>query len=758
MSETRLRYLLPLFLLSLLGVLGNYLNLPLFFGVSFIFGSIAVLIAVKMLGTAGAVTVALISGAYTYIIWGHPYAMVIFTAEAFIVSILWQRKISGLALADIIFWIFAGMPLVWLFYSGVMDMSSTPTSMIGLKQSVNGVANAIIATYLILLIPPKYILRRDKEAQGKIRLNELLFTTLLGIPLVFSFVMVSFENKLTKENLENGLAEQLEVYLEYIELDNFTKDLKVIREHRSLHNSKFELMIFTDKGSFVDSTLPFDKEPEFVRKGIIKKVNEKLSLWMPERKNMPLMLWWNKAYYFIEKPLYGKQKGKIYILQKTRSVIDKIQMNILTIFELLFALIVLGGIAAYTISQSLTGTIAKLTAATQNLPGKLKSNFKIDWPTSSVTEFSQLSQQAKIMSDSISSTFDEVNMQAKTILESSIDSIITINENGIILSFNHAAETLFGYERGEVLGKSFKMLVPDKHKDLYDENLVELNMGEYLPLFGKRVESVGLHKEGQSLPIEVSVTKTEFNHNVRYTGIITDITERKINEQLKRDFISTVSHELRTPLTSISGSLKLIQGQKDSLSHEQLGVLLDTASRNIERLSALINDLLDFEKLDSSGVEYKKEKINIKELISAVLEQIQPVSEQANVQLIKKLKGECYLFSDSQRLSQVLINFISNAIKFSYENGIVEVGCVCDKKEIKIYVKDNGIGIDKEFQSQIFERFTQADTADNRQIQRGTGLGMAISKRMTEDMGGRIGFESYKGDGSTFYVVFPSCD
>ena len=752
MPEARLHYFLIFLSLSLLGVLGNYLNLSLFFGVSFIFGSIAVLIAVRVLGTTAAIAVAIIAGSYTYFIWGHPYAVVIFTAEAFVVGTLWRRKISSLVLADIIFWLFAGIPLVWFFYSGIMSMEQTPTLMIGLKQSVNGVANAIIATYLILLIPSKYALHGNKKPHGKIRLNELLFTTLLGIPLIFSLVMVSFENKLNKENLENVLADQLEFYLEYIKHNEYI-NFDFINKDLLRRKSKLDVVVFSDNGSIVDSTI--DKEFDFIRNGTIKKVNEKLLLWMPQRNNLALMLWWKKAFYFVEKPFPGKMKGKIYVLQNTRPIINKIQQNILTTFELLFALIVLGGIAAYSISRSLTGTIIRLTAATKNLPEKLKNHSEIDWPRSNITEFLQLSKQAKIMSDNIASTFDEVNMQAKTILESSIDSIITIDENGTILSFNYAAEKLFGYSRDEVLGSNFKNLFHEQDENSHSKNISLFDIEKFLPLSGKRAELIGRHKDGKFLPVELSVTKTEFNHNVRYTSIISDITERKVNEQLKRDFISTVSHELRTPLTSINGSIKLIQSQHDRLNSDESSVLLDAASRNIDRLTLLINDLLDFEKLDSSSFDYEKKNIHVQALITEVIEQTSSLAAQARVLLNENIEGDCEFISDPQRVSQILVNLISNAIKFSAEKEVVAVSCVCDGETVTFSVKDNGIGIPEQFKTQIFERFTQADSADNRPVQRGTGLGLAISKRMADDMGGTIGFDSTEGQGSTFYVIFP---
>lgn len=755
MSKARLNYFLTLFLLSIFGVLGNYLTLSLFFGVSFIFGSIAVLLAIRLLGTAGAVTVAVLAGSYTYIIWGHPYAMIIFTAEAIVVGMLWHRKIPSLALADIIFWVVIGMPLVWLFYSGVMNMEAAQTFMIALKQAVNGVTNAIVATYLVLLIPPQYILKNNEEVKGKIQLKDLLFTTLLGIPLVFSFVIVSLEYSQMKENLENSLAEQLEISLEYLVRDDLRIDLKAVHEERLRHKSKFDVMIFTDDDSFVDSTLPFNKELEFTHKGSIKKVNEKLSLWMPDRNNMPLMLWWNKAYYFIDKPLSGKQKGKIYVLHNTRTVINNIQMNILTSFKLLFTLIIIGGVAAYSISRSLTGTIDKLTATTKNIPEKLKNNLKIEWPKSHITELLQLSSQAKIMSDSIGATFDDVNLQAKTILESSINSIITIDDRGIILGFNPAAESLFGYSRDEVLGENLSMLIPEQYKDMHKDFFEHSELNNQKPFLDRRVELIGLHKNGSSVAIEASITKTKLKDKTTYTGIITDITERKVNEQLKRDFISTVSHELRTPLTSINGSVKLIRAKGKMMSAEKFASLLDITSRNIDRLTDLINDLLDFEKLDSSGVEYEKERIHVKTLILMVIEQTRSLAEQANIVLKVNVEQEFEFVADLKRVVQIMLNLVSNAIKFSPENRTVEIGCDSENKNIKLYVKDHGDGISEEFKKNIFERFTQADSADNRQIQRGTGLGLAISKRMTEDMGGTIGFESKEGIGSIFFIVFP---
>lgn len=751
MEKTRFNCIVILIILSLLSVFGNFLRFPLFFGVDFIFGSIAVMLAIRMLGVSGAVVVALIGGAYTYFIWGHPYALIIFTVEALVVSVLWKRKISSLALADIVFWLVVGMPLVWLFYHGVMGMSQTQAFLILLKQPVNGIANVIIATYLLLLVPKKHMLKNNDDYEGSIQLKELLFTTLLGLSLAVSFIIISYENSLIKKQYENSLVEKIE---QNFYSDKAFSDPYSLLASSNLNKNLFDMMIISDKKKVIGTTFSTEKAKEINNKGTRISINEKLSLWMPERNELPFMLWWKQAYYFMMKPLPG-QNANVYIMQNSGIIINKIQANILNAFELLFILIIVSGLVAYFVSRVLTKTITELSVATNNLPEKLKNNLKIEWPKSNIAELLQLSNQAEAMSNNILMSFDEVNMQAKTILESSVDSIITIDAEGNILSFNHASEGLFGYSREEILGQHFRVLVPSKYSELHNENLKQLNAGDYLPLSGKRVELTGLHKNGRSLPIELSVTKTVFNEHTRYTGIITDISERKVNEQLKRDFISTVSHELRTPLTSINGSVKLIQAQGDKIDSETVTELLDVTSRNIDRLTLLINDLLDFEKLQSDSSEYVKESINAGQLISEVVENNQSLALQAKVKFEEKIEDDMSFIADPQRISQILVNLISNAVKFSPENEVVEIGCFSEQDEIKIYVKDKGLGIPTEYKDKIFERFMQIDSSDDRKIQRGTGLGLAISKRMTEAMGGTIGFDSKEGEGSTFYVTFP---
>ncbi|MDH5395056.1 MAG: ATP-binding protein [Gammaproteobacteria bacterium] len=755
MEKTRLNFISVVIVLSMLGLLGNYISLPLSFGVDFIFGSVAALLAIRLAGLSAGVIIAIVVSSYTYFAWGHPYAMIIFTSEALVVGFLSRRNITSLVLADIIYWLLIGMPLVWIFYSGVIGMPQTQALLILLKQPVNGIANAVLATYLLLLVPQKYFLNRNEDMQGNINLKELLFSTFLGIALLVSFAIIHYENKLTIRNFENALSAQLQQFSENLTYNNndVINELANLKNDMRLKKYHFDLIVEHDN-KIIFSTLPDIQSSDFISVGTKNKINDELSIWMPERNKMPLMLWWNKAYYFLTAPSTQKFKGNIYILQKSGLTINRVQNEILLSLKLLFILVLIAGIVSYVISRYLTNTIIQLTDATKNLPEKLQRNIIIDWPKSNITELQQLSRQTEEMSEKISDTFDDVTLQATTILESSIDSIITIDTDGMLLNFNSAAEKLFGFAKNEILNTNVKILMPDQTNDINAEYLDNLLHDMNESGLSDRIELTAKHKDGRLIPIEFSLTKTQLNNNITYTAIITDISKRKANEQLKRDFISTVSHELRTPLTSINGSVKLIYAQQGSITPDGLASLLDVTCRNVDRLTVLINDLLDFERLQSAAMEYAQEDINTSEFIAEVLEQNTGFAQQANIKFKKNIQCNGNIRADLKRLTQVMTNLLSNAVKFSAENDVVEVGCVTEQDKIKIYVKDNGIGISEEFKSRIFERFSQGDSADNRKIQRGTGLGLAISKRMTEDMGGVIGFDSVEGQGSTFYILF----
>lgn len=249
--------------------------------------------------------------------------------------------------------------------------------------------------------------------------------------------------------------------------------------------------------------------------------------------------------------------------------------------------------------------------------------------------------------------------------------------------------------------------------------------------------------------------------NIRYQGKpavlgwFHDITETIRVERMKSEFVSTVSHELRTPLTAISGALGLMTSGTLGDIPGPVAQMMDIAHRNSQRLTYLINDLLDMEKLVAGKMQFDMQNHKLMPLIEESIEANNPYGADRRIRLtLVNAVPKVEVHVDRQRLLQVLSNLFSNAIKYSPDDGIVEVAIQEIGSLVRIAVTDHGSGIPAEFHSRIFQKFSQADATDTRQ-KGGTGLGLAITREFVERMGGHIGFASIEGQGASFYVDFP---
>ncbi len=271
-----------------------------------------------------------------------------------------------------------------------------------------------------------------------------------------------------------------------------------------------------------------------------------------------------------------------------------------------------------------------------------------------------------------------------------------------------------------------------------------------------------VHLENQNDPqfgskwVLASYFEIDYEGSPATLGWFHDISERIRLEKMKSEFISTVSHELRTPLTSISGALGLITKEVLGKIPTEAMKVIEIAHRNSLRLAYMINDLLDMEKLAAGKVSFDMRPHLLVDLIKLSIEDNSNYLSDRQIKLIfvedpnnEQLQLQC----DRQRFLQVLSNLISNAIKFSHANGTVEIA-IQQNDGIRISVTDHGNGIPLEFQKSIFQKFAQADSSDTRQ-KGGTGLGLAITRELIERMGGKIGFNSSKGNGACFYIDFP---
>lgn len=242
---------------------------------------------------------------------------------------------------------------------------------------------------------------------------------------------------------------------------------------------------------------------------------------------------------------------------------------------------------------------------------------------------------------------------------------------------------------------------------------------------------------------------------LRMLGIQVDVTETFRLEQMKRDFVATVSHELRTPLTSIKGALSLLDMQLKDDAGEPTKRLIQIASSNSDRLSSLVNDILDIEKMRSGSMTYTAKMEKLCSIMDMASDQVETYASQWQVDIdVSAPQGDHDIWTDKKRIMQVLANLLSNACKFADTGTTVRLSAELLEDCARISVSNRGPGIPQSFRSQIFQPFSQADTSETRQ-RGGTGLGLNISRLLVEAMGGTIGFESEPGQETVFWFTCP---
>lgn len=256
--------------------------------------------------------------------------------------------------------------------------------------------------------------------------------------------------------------------------------------------------------------------------------------------------------------------------------------------------------------------------------------------------------------------------------------------------------------------------------------------------------------EGRALPQPIP-------GGVMWNGFISDISERKKIEHLKSEFVSTVSHELRTPLTSVSGALGLVVNGALGEVPAAMREMLQIAYQNSQRLSLLINDLLDMEKLEAGKMLFDICRQQLLPLLQEALDSNREYASRYAVTLRLEGSHKLQVAVDRLRLQQVLSNLLSNAAKFAPPGSEVLLTLSCENQQAVVSVHDHGQGIPEAFQPRIFQKFAQADSSDSRQGA-GTGLGLALSREMIERMGGTIGFRCAAGQGTTFWISLPLAD
>ena len=349
----------------------------------------------------------------------------------------------------------------------------------------------------------------------------------------------------------------------------------------------------------------------------------------------------------------------------------------------------------------------------------------------------------------------------RALVDHATDAFFLVQSDGTICDVNQQACDSLGYTRDELIGMPAPLIDPDADADVVDANLRRLERGETVTFYSRH-----RRKDGTYFPVEVRTRPFRQDERLFAVCLIRDVTEqRRVEETLraakvaadeanraKSEFLATMSHEIRTPMNGILGFAEILR--ETPLSDEQR-TFVETITSSGETLLSLINDILDLSKIEAGQVDLEDVSFDLATVLSEVVALLAPRAGEKGL-VLSSSPGTlpASMRGDPNRVRQVLLNLVGNAIKFTERGAVAVTAKQAGDGAVRISVADTGIGIDPAALPKLFHRFSQADASTTRRFG-GTGLGLAICKRLVELMGGTIGVTSRPGEGSTFWFTMP---
>ena len=344
---------------------------------------------------------------------------------------------------------------------------------------------------------------------------------------------------------------------------------------------------------------------------------------------------------------------------------------------------------------------------------------------------------------------EERSAKLAAIIESSDDAIISKTLESVITSWNASAERIFGYKDDEIIGQTIYKLIPADREEEEPRILSRISRGERVEHF----ETKRVTKSGKLLDVSLTISpiKDPQGNIIGLSKIVRDITEKKLEEQRKNDFVAMVSHELKTPLTTITSYVQLLLSKAKTEGDTFRINALTRTEVQAKKMSSMINDFLNLARLEDGKVPLDKNTFQLDKLITEIAGDAQSLTSKHEVKVIEC--GEILVNADRNKLGQVLTNLLSNAIKYSPSGGTVIVGCEKSVGQVKVFVTDEGVGISPEDQKRLFERFYRAN--NNLKTVSGFGIGLYLVSEVLRYHNSEIEVKSEVDKGSTFYFVLP---
>lgn len=443
----------------------------------------------------------------------------------------------------------------------------------------------------------------------------------------------------------------------------------------------------------------------------------------------------------------GHIKGVLYLREDMSSVYETINQSKVIFVQAMVIALFITVVLGFFIARSITVPINDVTEKAERM---LKGDFSQDVGIKSDDEIGRLAEMFNLLRKQLDFTLTEISNEKsklETILKYMADGLIAVNLSGHIIHANPAAMAMLNITEDDMERKHYDEIIMHYNENLMIEKLRESSKdGGVADIF-----SYG----GSTFAVRYDRFKDESGQDVGIIMILQDITERQKLENMQTDFVANVSHELKTPLTTIKSYTEtLLDGQVDD--KETMNQFLGIIDTEADRMNRLVKELLQLSRLDYKQEKWNKKESNLISLLKTVVMKVELTAKNKNqhLNLIFDESQRIMATMDRDGIEQVLLNVLSNAIKYTQEGGRIDIDVLHIGKTAQIIIADNGIGIPEKELSRVFERFFRVDKARSRAMG-GTGLGLAISKQIVEEHKGSIEIESREGKGTKVIIALP---